>query len=132
MIIHIQMTSLTERDHEDEDLPTLSSEEICAKYVKVSTLGKGAFGRVYLVEDTSSSTHFVLKQIAAPDRGQKKNHGSSEREAKLLSTLNHPNIVTFKEVFWTKRGRLCLVMTYCDNGDLHTLLKTIKADNKVK
>ena len=47
-------------------------------------------------------------------------------EAKLLSALHHPNIVTCYESF-TERGRLCIVMDYCAGGDLYQRLKRQKA-----
>ena len=40
------------------------------------------------------------------------------REAKILEVFNHPNIVRFKEVYKTKKGKLCIVMDYADGGDL--------------
>eukprot|EP01017_Pseudomicrothorax_dubius_P014976 TRINITY_DN17457_c0_g1_i1.p1 TRINITY_DN17457_c0_g1~~TRINITY_DN17457_c0_g1_i1.p1 ORF type:complete len:406 (-),score=88.96 TRINITY_DN17457_c0_g1_i1:628-1845(-) len=40
------------------------------------------------------------------------------REAKILAALRHPNIIRFREVYKTKKGRLCLVMDYADGGDL--------------
>jgi NIMA (never in mitosis gene a)-related kinase len=40
------------------------------------------------------------------------------QEAKILEALNHPNIVKFIEVYKTKKGKLCIVMDYCDGGDL--------------
>ena len=40
------------------------------------------------------------------------------REAKILEALNHPNIVRFREVYKTKKGKLCIVMDYADGGDI--------------
>lgn len=31
-----------------------------------------------------------------------------------MEAFSHPNIVTFIEVFKTKRGKLCIIMDYCD------------------
>ena len=45
-------------------------------------------------------------------------------EAKILEVLNHPNIVRFREVYKTKKGKLCIVMDYADGGDLQTLIKS--------
>ena len=45
------------------------------------------------------------------------------REAKILEVLNHPNITRFREVYKTKKGKLCIVMVYCDGGDLQTKVK---------
>jgi len=41
------------------------------------------------------------------------------KEAKILEVFNHPNIVRFREVYKTKKGKLCIVMDYADGGDLH-------------
>lgn len=44
-------------------------------------------------------------------------------EAKILEVLNHPNIVRFREVYKTKKGKLCIVMDYADGGDLQSKVK---------
>jgi len=40
------------------------------------------------------------------------------KEAKILEVLNHPNITRFREVYKKKKGKLCIVMDYCDDGYL--------------
>lgn len=45
------------------------------------------------------------------------------KEAKILEVLNHPNIVRFKEVYKTKKGKLCIVMDFADGGDLQSKIK---------
>jgi NIMA (never in mitosis gene a)-related kinase len=47
-------------------------------------------------------------------------------EAKIMENLSHPNIIHFREVYKTKRGKLCIVMDYADGGDLQKYLKTTK------
>ena len=47
-------------------------------------------------------------------------------EAKIMENLTHPNIIHFREVYKTKRGKLCIVMDYADGGDLQKHLKTTK------
>ena len=44
-------------------------------------------------------------------------------EAKILEVLNHPNIVRFREVYKTMKGKLCIVMDYADDGDLSEKIK---------
>ena len=44
-------------------------------------------------------------------------------EAKILEVLSHPNIVRFREVYKTKKGKLCIVMDYADGGDLQSKVK---------
>lgn len=45
------------------------------------------------------------------------------KEARILEALRHPNIVKFREVYKTKKGRLCIVMDYADGGDLSNKIK---------
>ncbi len=45
------------------------------------------------------------------------------KEAKILEVLNHPNIIRFKEVYKTKKGKLCIVMDYADGGDLQKMIQ---------
>ena len=52
------------------------------------------------------------------------------REAKILEVLQHPNIVRFREVYKTKKGKLCIVMDYCDGGDLQTKINTAKKTSR--
>lgn len=51
------------------------------------------------------------------------------KEAKILEALKHPNIIKFREVYKTKRGKLCIVMDYADGGDLALSIKE-KKNNK--
>ena len=39
-------------------------------------------------------------------------------EAKVMEAFNHPNIIRFREVYKTKRGKLCIVMDDDDDGEL--------------
>lgn len=48
------------------------------------------------------------------------------KEARILELLHHPNIVKFKEVYLTKKGKLCIVMEYADGSDLAKRVKDQK------
>ncbi len=50
----------------------------------------------------------------------------TKKEARILEALRHPNIVRFREVYKTKKGRLCIVMDYADGGDLAKKIKDAK------
>jgi NIMA (never in mitosis gene a)-related kinase 1/4/5 len=40
-------------------------------------------------------------------------------EVRILASINHPNIAGYKEAFFEESSQcLCIVMEYCDNGDL--------------
>ena len=36
------------------------------------------------------------------------------KEAHILEALRHPNIIKFREVYKTVKGKLCIVMEYAD------------------
>ena len=91
-------------------------------YKKVSTLGTGSFGTAYLVECQSSREFAVIKQVDIQQMNDEERK-ETLREAKILEALSHPNIIRFREVYKTKKGKLCIVMDYADNGDLQTKIK---------
>ena len=51
------------------------------------------------------------------------------QEAKILEVLNHPNVVRFREVYKNKKGVLCIVMDYCDGGNLEDVIKARRKAN---
>ena len=91
-------------------------------YKKVSTLGTGSFGTAYLVECQSSHEFAVIKQVDIQQMNDEERK-ETLREAKILEALSHPNIIRFREVYKTKKGKLCIVMDYADNGDLQSKVK---------
>eukprot|EP00446_Apocalathium_sp_SHHI-4_P009883 CAMPEP_0177166890 /NCGR_PEP_ID=MMETSP0367-20130122/8265_1 /TAXON_ID=447022 ORGANISM="Scrippsiella hangoei-like, Strain SHHI-4" /NCGR_SAMPLE_ID=MMETSP0367 /ASSEMBLY_ACC=CAM_ASM_000362 /LENGTH=489 /DNA_ID=CAMNT_0018612969 /DNA_START=11 /DNA_END=1480 /DNA_ORIENTATION=+ len=109
-------------------------------YRKVKLLGRGAFGKAYLVEgtrgvrDDSDPTspggtlqkmRRVLKKL--PLKGISEDQRESAfREALLMRKISRgcPYITQFNEVFLGKAGTiLCLVMEFCSGGDLRTLIR---------
>lgn len=51
------------------------------------------------------------------------------KEAQILKSLNHPNIVNFREVYITKNNKLKIVMEYAECGDLAKAISLRKAKN---
>ena len=91
-------------------------------YKKVSTLGVGSFGTAYMVQCMSDQSYAVIKQIDIAQMSEEERR-ETLNEAKILEVLNHPNIVKFREVYKTKKGKLCIVMDYADDGDLQGKIK---------
>lgn len=86
-------------------------------YKKIKLLGEGAFGKAFLVECGSSKELAVIKQVDI-GRMSEAERQDTLKEAKILEALNHPNVIRFREVYKTKKGKLCIVMDYADGGDL--------------
>lgn len=70
---------------------------------------------------------YVLKRINLKHASVRERK-SAEQEAKLLSKLKHPNIVSYKDSFESSEGLLYIAMQYCEGGDLYTRLKEQKGN----
>ena len=80
-------------------------------------LGAGEYGTAYLAEAQSNQEKVVIKQVRVEGMTREEVK-QTVKEAKILQHMNHKNVVGFKEVYRTKNGFVCLVMEYCDDGDL--------------
>jgi len=92
------------------------------KYQRVKVIGKGAFGKAYLVKNTEDDSLCVVKQMET-SMMDPKDRNEAVKEALFLKKMEHGNIIQFYEVFMTKKGRLCIVMEYADGGDVHDEIK---------
>ena len=101
------------------------------RYKLIKVLGRGSYGEVWLVTPLESSTgskakprRCVLKRVSVARANDEKSElAAAEREAQLLSSLKHPNIVAYIESFRSRDHHLNIVMAFCEGGDLYTKLK---------
>ena len=92
-------------------------------YESIKVLGEGSFGKVYLMRHKRSRKLVCVKVIKIKDV-PKKERDACRTEIQLLQRLQHPNIVGYLDDFYTKNNEaLCIVMTYCDGGDLAGKIK---------
>ena len=82
-------------------------------YRRIKLLGQGSFGKAFLVECISDKTLCVLKQMDLNSMSEPEKK-EAIKESQILRALIHPNIVKFREVYKTKKGKLCIVMDYAD------------------
>lgn len=86
------------------------------KYVRVSKIGEGSFGKAILVKSKEDGRQYVIKEIGISKMSNKERE-ESRREVAVLANMKHPNIVQYRESF-EESGCLYIVMDYCEGGDL--------------
>ncbi|HVR29458.1 MAG TPA: serine/threonine-protein kinase, partial [Thermoanaerobaculia bacterium] len=101
---------------------TLSSGARLGPYEILAPLGAGGMGEVYRARDTRLGREVAIKVLPAevasdPDRLRR-----FEQEAKAISALNHPHIVTLFEVGSSEHG-LYLVLEKIEGKSLRELLR---------
>ncbi len=90
-------------------------------------IGVGAFGKVFHSENLVDPSFKVAIKVL--NKGRLKGHiDSIKEEVKILSKLDHPNIVRYYETYDDNRF-LYLVMEYCSGGELFE--KIAKKKNQV-
>ena len=81
-------------------------------------LGKGAFGSVCLVTRKEDKKLYAMKSINI-GKLDKQEIEAALNEVRILASLNHPNIIGYKDAFYDEKSRtLNMVMEYADDGDI--------------
>ena len=87
------------------------------KYEIIEWLGGGRFGDVFLARDTIIDKNFALKI----SRMRREEIAVLKDEARLLASLNHPNVVRFYNVDFID-NKFVLVMEYIDGKNLRDII----------
>jgi serine/threonine protein kinase len=91
-------------------------------YRILSLLGRGGMGEVYLGEDTTLGRKVALKLLPAPFTSDQERLRRFEQEARAVSALNHPNIITIHEIGHVN-GTHYLVTEYVEGETLRQLIE---------
>ncbi|MBN3295015.1 NTRK1 factor, partial [Amia calva] len=110
----------------------------CVQYIKRRDivlkweLGEGAFGKVYLAECSNLSPHDdkMLVAIKTLKDANTSTRQDFQREAELLTVLQHEHIVRFYGVC-TDGEPLAMVFEYMKHGDLNRFLRAHGPDAKI-
>ena len=83
--------------------PIVEEEKLIGPYQILKTLGKGGMGITYLVLDKKNAKQgnrslSVLKEMKADMARVSKARELFEREARILKSLNHPNIPKYYDL----------------------------------
>ncbi|GIL79309.1 hypothetical protein Vretimale_16509 [Volvox reticuliferus] len=90
------------------------------KYDDLFVIGQGQYGTAFRARDKYDGQLYCIKRIPM---SAKDDHTGALREAQLLDSLDHPNIIRYRESFVDKDGALCIVTSFCEEGDLFTRIR---------
>jgi NIMA (never in mitosis gene a)-related kinase len=94
------------------------------KYEQIRVIERGSSGQVWLIQRKSDNEYFVMKEIDV-DVLEENEKFSALNEIRILSKVNHPNIIQMHEYF-EMESKLCLVLDFCEGGDMATLIKSAR------
>ncbi|CEP14178.1 hypothetical protein [Parasitella parasitica] len=127
MLIHVHMTNSNNRI--DKQVKSRSANRFDSRYEKLYTLGKGNFGKVYLVEDRKSGQQYAVKVVDKKmfKSGDQRQHAQREQSIceTFASGLSHKNIAQVFDVI-TENDYIYIVMEYVEGGELFDKIKQSK------
>ncbi len=99
--------------------------EVIKRYIIRRTLGKGAFGIVFLAEDRKIGRLVAVKQLVKKGGSDSEIYRRFMQEARIGAQLDHLNIVNVLSLE-EDDGSACIIMEYIGGGSLTSYLKKEK------
>jgi serine/threonine-protein kinase len=96
---------------------TIGPDQLLLHYRLIEKIGEGGMGAVWRATDTTLDREVAIKVLPEQVAGDPERRARFEREARLLATLNHPNIATVYG-FHLVEGTSFLAMELVDGEDL--------------
>ena len=131
-ILNLSKQLLNKREKQDPDKTMVMSEQatleetafprhVAERYSVKRSLGKGAFGIVYLAEDRKIGRLVAIKQLFKSYVKNPEIHERFMQEARIGAQLDHPNIINVFGLEEDKRSA-CIIMEYLGGGSLEAYM----------
>lgn len=93
-------------------------------YEELKVIGRGQYGKAHLVRAEIDDQYYIAKTIDLTCLSSKEQE-TAYQEVALLRSLDHPNIVSYRDNFFMG-DTLVIIMQYCEGGDLATYIKDMR------
>nr|CCA20589.1 protein kinase putative [Albugo laibachii Nc14] len=107
-------------ESEVEQLVTISDFEI------LQVLGKGSFGKVYMVRKHLTQEIFAMKVLRKAELVKRNQVRHTMTERQVLTLISHPFIVSMRYAFQTS-SKLIMISDYCCGGEIFFHLKKFRS-----
>ncbi|XP_031128326.1 serine/threonine-protein kinase Nek6-like [Ipomoea triloba] len=91
-------------------------------YEVIEQIGTGALGTAFLVLHKTENKKYVLKKIPLAKQTEKLKR-TVHQEMNLITKLNHPYVVEYKDAWLDKGSCICLITRYCEGRDMAEFLR---------
>jgi serine/threonine protein kinase len=107
--------------------PVLAVGQVIGTYAIVRRVGTGGMGEIYEVSHSRLAGRYAMKVLRQEIGANSEALKRFQREAKVTSALQHPNIVQVIDFSTIDGGQPYLVMEFLDGPELAQLLKDSKS-----
>lgn len=90
-------------------------------YEKIKSIGRGAYGTVYLCRRKCDGRHVIIKDIPVEQMTGEERRAALN-EVHVLQMLKHPNIIAYFDSFFGETSFM-IAMEYAQGGTLHNLIE---------
>ncbi|MBN8550197.1 MAG: protein kinase [Deltaproteobacteria bacterium] len=98
------------------------TEQIASKYDVVRVLGKGSYGKVFLVKHSILGVPYALKLLNRSFSSDEHFIERFKQEAAILQRFSHPGSIQLRDFGQTEDGLYYMAMDYCEGQPLSELL----------
>ena len=107
-----------------EPLPPSGEAPCAADFKVIRVIGKGSFGKVFLVRQVRTNKIFAMKVLKKENIVKRNQVEHTRTERSVLGYVRHPFVVGLQMAFQT-RDKLFFVLDYCAGGELFCHLQRL-------